>query len=478
MKKSFLLLCVFAFVATSCFSGNWMKRLPDHLFLSQVSIPGAHDAATGNGVALSMFSQCQDIDVATQWALGVRAFDLRPVIKDDYLNINHGIAPTELRFDDALFLLRDSLKANPTEFAVIHMLYATGYADDKEEYAVMLKELLEREELKDYFVEFRSDLTVGDMRGKMLLLSRDTYAGTPYTGGFFQNWCGWLDWNAQTACTIIGPNRTLTNKSTLYVQDFSNTTDSNGGVNAKVEAVKEMLGFSTRHVTETYKDVVWVFNFASAYPGDISTANGYRENATYTNAAVIEYLKENEPGPTGVVMMDYVGVDVSSGDYQTRGKEALDSIIVNNYKWLTCFNQDIHDKIMKRITRLYTKCEEAEETIAEECPDVAADFADDLSALRATFEGEEAKLDSLCANWLLTADYSITYSAYLNLVAGVVEDAQAAQAAYEESTGIQTVQDAKEFQIYSIQGERLNEIQSGKVNIIRDSEGNVQKRLF
>ena len=90
-----LMLCMSAHVK----AGDWMKRLPDNLFVSQVSIPGTHDAATGNGVTLATFSQCQDIDVATQWSIGIRAFDFRPKVKDDYLNINHGISETKLRFE-------------------------------------------------------------------------------------------------------------------------------------------------------------------------------------------------------------------------------------------------------------------------------------------------------------------------------------------------------------------------------------------
>lgn len=107
---SLLMLCMSVHVK----AGDWMKRLPDNLFVSQVSIPGTHDAATGNGVTLASYSQCQDIDVATQWSIGIRAFDFRPKVKGDYLNINHGIAVTNLRFDDALYLLRDSLKEHPS----------------------------------------------------------------------------------------------------------------------------------------------------------------------------------------------------------------------------------------------------------------------------------------------------------------------------------------------------------------------------
>ena len=40
---SLLMLCMSVHVK----AGDWMKRLPDNLFVSQVSIPGTHDAATG-----------------------------------------------------------------------------------------------------------------------------------------------------------------------------------------------------------------------------------------------------------------------------------------------------------------------------------------------------------------------------------------------------------------------------------------------
>lgn len=134
MKNFYAALLLMLGFSIHAAADNWMSRLPDNLYVAQVSIPGAHDAATGNGVSLATFSQCQDLDVAAQWALGVRAFDLRPIVKDDHLHINHGIAETELRFDDALYLLRDSLVKNPSEFAVVHLLYADGFEDDKETY--------------------------------------------------------------------------------------------------------------------------------------------------------------------------------------------------------------------------------------------------------------------------------------------------------------------------------------------------------
>ena len=64
----------------------------------------------------------QELTIAELWQAGIRAFDLRPCTREGYLNINHGIISTALRFDTALQTLKDSLEANPSECAIIHLL--------------------------------------------------------------------------------------------------------------------------------------------------------------------------------------------------------------------------------------------------------------------------------------------------------------------------------------------------------------------
>ena len=485
MRKTHFTLLLTACLSLKSMAGDWMSRLPDHLFLSQVSIPGTHDSATGNGVTLATFSQCQDIDVASQWSIGIRAFDFRPRVKGgNYLNINHGVSETKLRFDDALYLLRDSLRAHPTEFAVIHCLYATSYDKEKDEYVTLLRELLSREDLKDYFVPFRRDLTVGDMRGKILLLSRDQYASKPITGGFFQNWCGWLDWNAQTKCGIIGMNSLLDSKCTLCVQDYANTKDNEGGVQTKVDAVTQMLDYSTKHVTDDKSKVVWVFNFASAYHGSLSTANSYRENATHTNAAIIEYLKTHDAGPTGVVLMDYC-VDRSpnekDGKYLTRGRELVDTWIENNFKWLTLRNQKAFDKALERINLLYGRIDAVRELLATDCSDVAVDFYGRLDEAKLGVDAVLAEAEQKRDGWLLTESYTVDYTGNLRIINKILSDARDAQTDYNNVNGVQTVYKdgaGKEYRVYSVSGKQLNAPRPGAVNILKYLDGTVRKVRF
>ena len=58
---------------------RWMMEIDDRVAVSSLSIPGAHDAATGEGLhSLPGFGVTQSLDIKGLWESGVRAFDLRP----------------------------------------------------------------------------------------------------------------------------------------------------------------------------------------------------------------------------------------------------------------------------------------------------------------------------------------------------------------------------------------------------------------
>ena len=340
-KFGIALCCLLTLVFSRIKAENWMARLPDRTYVSTLSIPGAHDAATGSGWASThvtlgdLYARTQELDIAQLWSLGIRAFDLRPCSYEDHLNLNHGLVPTVLHFDQVLFQLRDSLVANPSEFVIIHLLHETD--GDKVEgiYEQQLMQLFRSEELKPYLAPFRSYLRVSDLRGKILILSRNSYASVP-VGGFFQNWTGSADWERQTQGQILGPNSA---KGSLYMQDYAETWDD-GALQTKIDAMIRLLDFSTTHRTITPMQTVWVFNFASAFSKrvsllnyNISLSDGYRDNAAHTHAAMLEYLSSHAAGPTGVVLMDYAGVQQTKG-YDTRGLEMVETLIANNFRYI------------------------------------------------------------------------------------------------------------------------------------------------
>ena len=343
--KTLLIICIaFVWHVTTLLAGNWMSRLPDDAYVATLSIPGAHDAATGYGFSgfIGMFgnryARTQDLTISQQWTAGVRAFDLRPSVYKNYINVNHGIMPTKIQFDEVLQLLCDSLSKNPSEFVIIHMLHAADGDKVKGVYNTRIQQLLHHEHFRRFLVDYRPDLKVRDMRGKILILSRDHYSDEPI-GGIFTGWTGSLNWQRQTAGHIIGAHGA---KGKLYVQDFS-ATHGTGGISMKVKAIQQMLDASTHMQDETTQmnlsdaqNLVWVFNFASAYSKveslfgrKISLSNGYRDNATHTHQAFLNYLASHPTACTGIVLMDFAGTDHSNG-YHTRGAELVQAIINHN----------------------------------------------------------------------------------------------------------------------------------------------------
>ncbi|MCR5181315.1 MAG: hypothetical protein K6C30_08925 [Bacteroidaceae bacterium] len=334
----FLLL---ALCLSAARADNWMQRLPDDTFVAVLSIPGTHDSATGCGWAAGYeatgneYALTQELNFAQQWSVGVRAFDLRPALYDGFMCLHHGVMPTVARFEDVLAQLCDSLKANPSEFVVIHLRHESDGDQTDDDYNQRIQQVLSDEALQPYLVDFRKELTVADMRGKMLILSREQYADKPLTGGFFLNWSHSAAWADQLKGQIKGKNVT----AGLTQQDFYDTHAS-GDLEKKVTAVERVLKWTMEHKTSSKSYIRWVVNFVSGYSKvleffgfSISLSDGYRDNAAAVHAAVLKMLQEHAAGPTGIIFMDYAGVDQSNG-YEVRGQELVQAIINNNFQYL------------------------------------------------------------------------------------------------------------------------------------------------
>ncbi|MBQ9637627.1 MAG: phosphatidylinositol-specific phospholipase C domain-containing protein [Prevotella sp.] len=338
MKNRKLIIFGMAMLATSCMvvpkaqADNWMSRLDDNAYVMQLSIPGTHDAATGDGFEWGAFADAfgktQELSLAEQWAAGVRAFDLRPSVVDDDLVICHGILTTNTRFADALRLISDSLKANPSETAIILMRHESDNGSSLSTWKQLTTELLNSDEVRAMVVDFKPRLTLGDVRGKMLIASRDAYDSTP-VGAFITNWSHSASFDNQKNARIRGPQSGTT--TTLYAQDYYDLTATNG-LKKKTDAIKALLDFSTRVHQRSILSNVWIINHCSGYTVSAST-DGIRECAATTNRLVADYLADEAHwGPTGIVMMDFAGID-RSGDYEVAGAALLQAIIDNNFRY-------------------------------------------------------------------------------------------------------------------------------------------------
>ncbi len=313
----------------------WMGSIPDNTFVSQLSIPGSHDAGTGHGVnnvyvvvSGNTYAKTQDKTLTEQWNSGIRAFDLRPAVDGSNLRIYHGIISTNLYMNDALSTLCGLLDSHPTETCIVIMRHESEADSNNSNWGTKMKELLSSEPTKSHAVNFDPMAKLGDVRGKLIILSRDTYDTNPI-GGYITGWGFSADFNNQKGGKIKG----IGTEGPLYIQDYYDVSAS-GAPATKTSSIQRMLQFST---SENTNPGLWVVNQTSGYSKTksilsytLATSDGYRDNAQTQNPVVINYLANN-PGATGIILMDFAGED-ASGNYQVKGQALTNALIANNSK--------------------------------------------------------------------------------------------------------------------------------------------------
>ena len=176
------------------------------------------------------------------------------------------------------------------------------------------------------FVNFKPRLTVGEMRGHVLMLSREKYAAKP-TGGYCYGWVKDQEFEKQTKGHITGPDGVET---PLWVQDFWGKLTSDG----KGDAIVRMLEAAAAR-DMTVATPAWVINYTSAYFG-LPLSDSYRDNAEEANILAVKWL-DSHSGPVGIIYMDFAGMDKTPNFsglklYEANSMALIDRIIKQNQK--------------------------------------------------------------------------------------------------------------------------------------------------
>ncbi len=344
MLKHFMLVALAVSVAGGAYADDWMAGISGNAYVNQLSIPGTHDCGTGNGftgvlgtIGGPTMAQTQDLSMQEQWDCGVRAFDLRPAVSSKSLAIYHGVCQTKLSFKDAFSTLRDMLNAHPTEFAVVLMRHETD--GDSGDSSWSDKVASELSEFSQYLVDYNPELTVDEVRGKIIVLSRDRFTNS--ATGFISGWSHSSEFSDQQGATIASSSA----RGRLYVQDYYDCTGTDGST-IKANAVKRMYEFS-KTLCDPSADRIWVVNHTSGYTKS-ANSNANRELASVANAALLEQLNDQtvDAGPTGIVLMDFAGTDNSS-NYQTRGLELVNALVAHNARYkMASTGEDIDPSLL------------------------------------------------------------------------------------------------------------------------------------
>ncbi len=303
---------------------DWLSMVRDETKVCKLSIPGTHDTMTGMGfyqpLLKYVFNQTAISQVSTleeQMACGIRFFDIRPVVSIDtlatdpaekqILRLTHGISELDVTFEETIDQLQRYLKQHPSEFFIAKLQADNGW-ENQNNWTVLLHKVLSKPKYQGLFVDnWHPGITVGEMRGKILWLSR--YDLRPINAAFHFPivYCDWPDEDpdineqlnpeAQRNCAMYSMSDT-TLKATLYKQDYYKTTTEQRMKN-KQQTVINMM-HSAREAAATEQDI-WVVNHCSAYT-EVSP-RGYITNAANLHPLVIADLQQHE-GTVGIMPMD------------------------------------------------------------------------------------------------------------------------------------------------------------------------------
>jgi len=288
------LLCSISSALAQTDLKQWMNGLNDNLYISQMSLPGAHDAATEN----LLVGKCQDKDISELWDAGVRVFDLRPTDADG-CPIYHGTLSTGVTLTDALNTIKGKLSAYSSEFAIIFMRNEND-GGSTDNWKTRVKAIMSS--FSDIVIPLSPYLRLRDVRGKVIVLSRDYYAD----GYTISGWGHSLPYVEASS-----------NGLSFAVQDYYEVKDKE----AKSSAINNIL-LEARNNTNINR---FFINHTSGYvPGLIpGIMNDITGNANTCNTLALNTINAN-PGPTGIILMDYAG----SGSY--NGANLCSAIIAQN----------------------------------------------------------------------------------------------------------------------------------------------------
>ena len=216
-------------------------------------------------------------------------------------------------------------------------------------------------------VEFKPDLTIGDMRsdydgdgendGKILIICRPSQGSSPdsyYTGTntsekAIDGTVFVTGWPANQESPYVQNAGTFkqyyegASVGTFMCQDYYQVSDEA----LKFNLIKDLLNISNQsHINPTYKNT-WFINHCSGYEngGWIElwpSVSEYATNARDVNQEIFKYLMgettyNNEYfslGSTGIMYLDFVGSrNCTAGNYLVYGDLLPQTIIDNNYKY-------------------------------------------------------------------------------------------------------------------------------------------------
>ena len=307
-RKTLLLIACLMGIVTTAFAqalnrSAWMKGLSDAVPVCQITLPATHDSgALLGGEAL----QTQDIGIREQLEVGVRGFDIRlQACENGKLGVYHSVQFQETYWEtDVLPAFVDFLKKHPSEMLFVSLKKEGG---DSEDYRRLLSASLNDKALASYVLQdFKSDLTLGEARGKILFMHRDRilkeYPGAQCHG-----------WDDNVTCWV-------TLKDMQGNETQVSVEDEYGYPSGKKAAYKGRITWKNMQAAMKNKGKQnrWYISFASATALPVAGPAAFSDVVNPMLAKQTQGLKQ----ACGIVLIDFAG----TADARTL----IDNLILSN----------------------------------------------------------------------------------------------------------------------------------------------------
>ena len=215
---------------------DWMAKLNNETSIRDVNMPGSHDTMALYSIG-DLAGQCQSLSLKDQLNLGVRFLDIRLKEDKNKLKAVHGFVDQNASFKSITKTVEDFINKHPQEFLIMSIKEEADASNSNISFEDSLKTYLNSDiYLKDSNIPEK----VGDVRGKVILLSRykDATIGIPA----FQ---GWVD------------SETFTLPNDIFVQDTYKITSTLDKQNQIVRCFYEgghalKINFLSAYRTDTF----------------------------------------------------------------------------------------------------------------------------------------------------------------------------------------------------------------------------------
>lgn len=386
-------------------SAEWMSSLPDDIAISDLSIPGAHDAGTCWTPWVSEYATCQNTTIGEHTKTfipfsgepyditypgmlndGVRHFDLR-IHDDDGLGLYHGyeLEPCllldiewydeqqnkweKLALETVMDWVRDFLNAHPRETVILEI---TNETDSAETDRPAIFNYFRNLAMQENSIIWSGDHvpTLGEVRGKVVLFSRlqDTYKQNDYDDGKGGYWALSVSWNGgdtenkRAAYAFSGDDFDLWSQNMW--EDISTSEKKDYVYNTLARRDGEGASFAEQTVLDTASGgkKTWFVSYASA--------NTFWDTTPLEYSLVVNPCIQNDIAPEGseafcgVLAMDFVDKDLARNVWETNYNR-VDKWYPTTYSWsddlstctathFSCLRPDVSESVTVETTAVPT----------------------------------------------------------------------------------------------------------------------------